>query len=39
MQIHLNDDPNSSTWHLSTSGAFSIKSLYEDYMNNDTQYF
>jgi hypothetical protein len=36
MQVQPNDDPDSFTWHLTTSGVSSAKYLYENYMNNDT---
>jgi hypothetical protein len=31
MQIQLNDNPDSFTWHLTISGVYSVKSLYDDF--------
>jgi hypothetical protein len=33
MVANLSDEPDSSKWHLTTTGIFSVKSMYADYMN------
>jgi hypothetical protein len=38
MGVHLTDEPNSFVWHLTSSGVFSVKSLYEKYLNEDSRY-
>jgi hypothetical protein len=36
MNIQLNDEPNRFKWHLTTTGLFTVKSMYADYMNGHT---
>jgi hypothetical protein len=32
MGVHLNDEQDKFTWHLSASGIYSVKSYYAEYM-------
>jgi hypothetical protein len=36
MNVHLSDEPCSFKWNLTTTGIFSVKSMYADYMNGHT---
>jgi hypothetical protein len=36
MNVHLNDEPDRFKWHLTTTGSFSVKSMYADIMNGHT---
>jgi hypothetical protein len=36
MNIHLNDEPDRFKWHLTTTGLFTVKSMYADCMNGHT---
>jgi hypothetical protein len=36
MNIQLNDEPDRFKWHLTTTGLFTVKSMYADYMNGHT---
>jgi hypothetical protein len=36
MNVQLSDEPDKFIWNLTTSGKFSVKSLYADYMNGHT---
>jgi hypothetical protein len=36
MNVYLSDEPDSFKWNLTTTGIFSVKSMYVDYMNGDT---
>jgi hypothetical protein len=38
MSIQLNNDEDTFDWKLSTSGTFSVKSMYTDFMNGYTIY-
>jgi hypothetical protein len=38
MMVQLRDEPGRLHWHHTTSGVFSVKSLYADYMNDHTKY-
>jgi hypothetical protein len=38
MNINLTDEPDRFKWHLTTSGIFSVKSLYADFVNGHTKY-
>jgi hypothetical protein len=38
MTVQQNDEPDCFKWHLTTSGVFSMKSLYADFMNDHTKY-
>jgi hypothetical protein len=38
MNIQIFKEPDSFTWHLTPFGVFTVKSLYEEYMNEDTRY-
>jgi hypothetical protein len=38
MNIQISNEPDSFTWHLTPSGFFIVKSLYVEYMNEDTRY-
>jgi hypothetical protein len=37
MNFQLSEEPDSYIWHLTTSGIFTVKSLYEEYMDEDTR--
>jgi hypothetical protein len=34
----LNDDPDEFVWGLTTSGTFTVKSMYLDLLHDDTKY-
>jgi hypothetical protein len=36
MRVHLNDEPDSFKWHLTTKCVFTDKPMYTDYMNGHT---
>jgi hypothetical protein len=36
MNVHLSDEPHGFKWNLTTTGIFSVKSMYADYMNGHT---
>jgi hypothetical protein len=36
MNVNLSDEPDSFKWNFTTTGIFSIKSMYADYMNGHT---
>jgi hypothetical protein len=36
ININLSDEPDSFKWNLTTTGIFSVKSMYADYMNGHT---
>jgi hypothetical protein len=36
MNVHLTDEPDSFNWNLTTTGIFSIKSMYADCLNGHT---
>ena len=36
MAVHLSNEPDSFVWNLSSTGIFSVKSLYADYLNGHT---
>jgi hypothetical protein len=36
MNVHLSDEPDSFKWNLTSTGIFSVKSMYADYMNGHT---
>jgi hypothetical protein len=36
MAVHLSNEPDSFAWKLSSTGIFSVKSLYADYLNGHT---
>jgi hypothetical protein len=38
MEVQLNDQPDSFCWNLTTSGKFSVKSLYTDFMSGHTRF-
>ena len=38
MEVHLNDNHDEFRWGLTTSGKFMVKSLYLDYMSDDTTF-
>ena len=38
MMVNLNDEPDCFMWKLTTSGLFTVKSMYEDLMNDHTTY-
>jgi hypothetical protein len=38
MMVNLNDEPDCFMWKLTTSGLFTVKSMYEDLMNDHTPY-
>jgi hypothetical protein len=38
MNIQIFEEPDSFTWQLTPFGVFTVKSLYEEYMNEDTRY-
>jgi hypothetical protein len=38
MCVHLTNELDSFVWHLTSLGVFSIKSLYEEFLNEDTRY-
>jgi hypothetical protein len=38
MQVNLSADPDKFIWNLTSSGVFSVKSMYVDYMNGNTTY-
>jgi hypothetical protein len=33
MEANLSDEPDSFVWKLNASGVFTVKSMYEDFMN------
>jgi hypothetical protein len=37
MNVQLTNEPDSFIWHLTTSRVFTYKSLYKEYMNEDTR--
>jgi hypothetical protein len=38
MNVYLTTQPDTFTWKLTTSGSFTVKSLYLDYMNDHTRF-
>jgi hypothetical protein len=36
MNVHLSNEPDRFKWHLTTTGLFSVKSMYADIMNGHT---
>jgi hypothetical protein len=38
INVQLFEEPDSFIRHLTTFGIFTVKSLYEEYMNEDTRY-
>ena len=38
MMVNLTDEPDRFVWKLTTTGLFSVKSMYEDLMNDHTPY-
>jgi hypothetical protein len=38
MMVHLSDNPDQFTWKLTTTGIFTVKSLYLDQMNGHTRF-
>jgi hypothetical protein len=38
MRIHLSDENDRFVWNLSTNGLFTVKSMYEDLMNDHTPF-
>jgi hypothetical protein len=38
MTVNLGDEPDNFVWNLTTSGIFTIKSMYEDLMNDHTPF-
>jgi hypothetical protein len=38
MQVHLNHDSDRFVWKLTPNGVFSVKSMYEDLINDNTPY-
>jgi hypothetical protein len=38
MVVNLSDEPDSFKWRLTTTGIFSVKSMYADYMNGHTAF-
>lgn len=38
MMVNLSDEPDRFVWKLTTYGLFSVKSMYEDLMNDHTPY-
>jgi hypothetical protein len=36
MEVNLSDEPDIFKWRLTTTGIFSVKSMYADYMNGHT---
>ena len=38
MEVQLQDIPDTFVWKLTTSGGFTVKSMYEDLMNGHTRY-
>jgi hypothetical protein len=35
MSVHLNEDYDRFIWHLTTSGVFTVKPFYVEYINED----
>jgi hypothetical protein len=38
MDVHLNDERDTSKWSLTESGQFSVKSLYAELLNGNTKF-
>jgi hypothetical protein len=38
MMVNLNNEPDCFMWKLTTNGLFTVKSMYEDLMNDHTTY-
>ena len=38
MDVHLTDAPDKFTWGLNTSGEFTVKSMYLDYLGDNTRF-
>jgi hypothetical protein len=38
LQVHLNDEKDMFMWALTSSGIFSVKSVYLDLLDDDTKY-
>ena len=38
MDVQLQDMPDTFVWGLTTLGGFTVKSMYEDLMNDHTRY-
>ena len=38
MSVLLNDDDDKFKWNLTLSGLFTVKSLYDDFMNGHTRF-
>jgi hypothetical protein len=38
MEVQLNNEQDKFKWHLTTSGIFSVKSYYAEFMNGHTQF-
>jgi hypothetical protein len=38
MRVHLNEETDRFVWSLTTNGLFTVKSMYEDLMNNHTPF-
>jgi hypothetical protein len=38
MSVQLTNEPDRFKWRLTTSGVFSVKSLYADFLNDRTKY-
>jgi hypothetical protein len=38
LQVHLNDEKDMFVWGLTSSGIFSVKSMYLDLLDDDTKY-
>jgi hypothetical protein len=38
MRVNLNDENDRFVWALTTNDLFTVKSMYEDHMNDHTPY-
>jgi hypothetical protein len=38
MEMNLINEPDKFSWHLTTSGVYSVKFVYADYMNAHTRF-